>query len=385
MAGRTNVLSLAQGIVHWRPPHEALDTATRLIQSDPSINGYGPAEGLPALRDALTKKIQYQNGIYDNRVMVTAGANQAFTNLVLALCDATDQIVLFKPYYFNHLMAIQMTGGADNVVYGECDPQTLHPDLDWLERQLSSPRPPKLVVVVNPCNPTGVLLSQSEIQRAADLCSRAGSWLILDNTYEQFVYGGRQHHCASGPNIINVFSFSKAYGMMGWRVGYMAYPDVDGRDSLGAQITKVQDTIPICAPQLSQHVALAALQHGDAYVAQQVASLAGNRAALIDALSPLGELGGGRVAGGEGAIYLWASLPEGCEDDEAVVAWLIREHGVCVIPGSACGSPGFIRAAYANLQAATCAEAAQRLKGGLELLSQHGAAALHPAARVAAL
>lgn len=88
--------------------------------------------------------------------MVTSGANQAFVNCVVSLCDASDRVVLFKPYYFNHLMAVQMTGGAGSVVYGQCDPKTLHIDLDWLEGELMGPHPPKMVVVVNPCNPTGV-------------------------------------------------------------------------------------------------------------------------------------------------------------------------------------------------------------------------------------
>lgn len=87
--------------------------------------------------------------------MITAGANQAFVNLVLGLCDASDRVILFKPYYFNHLMALQMTGGCDNVLLGPCESHTFHPDLDWLQRQLQGPQPPKMVVIVNPCNPTG--------------------------------------------------------------------------------------------------------------------------------------------------------------------------------------------------------------------------------------
>eukprot|EP00878_Enallax_costatus_P026273 GHUV01028173.1.p1 GENE.GHUV01028173.1~~GHUV01028173.1.p1 ORF type:complete len:123 (-),score=19.62 GHUV01028173.1:217-585(-) len=87
--------------------------------------------------------------------MVTAGANQAFVNLVLTLTDESDKVVLFKPYYFNHLMALQMTGGADKVLLGPCDSSTLHPDLGWLQEQLERPDPPKMVVIVNPCNPTG--------------------------------------------------------------------------------------------------------------------------------------------------------------------------------------------------------------------------------------
>ena len=117
--------------------------------------------------------------------MITSGANQAFVNVVLALVDASDRVVLFSPYYFNHLMALQvrskllyvwlilslvsahlliqevhiralqMTGGADSVVFGPCHSHTLHPDLDWLEQEMKGPSPPKMVVLISPCNPTG--------------------------------------------------------------------------------------------------------------------------------------------------------------------------------------------------------------------------------------
>ncbi len=158
MAGRPDVLSLAQGVVHWQPPPSALQLASHLVATDPSVNSYGPAEGLPALREALRAKLRQQNELQGYEVMVTAGANQAFTNLVLALCNPQDSVVLFRPYYFNHMMALQMTGGGCNVLLGPCSPGDLHPDLDWLQAQLQGPRPPKMVVLANPCNPTGVLL-----------------------------------------------------------------------------------------------------------------------------------------------------------------------------------------------------------------------------------
>eukprot|EP00878_Enallax_costatus_P041090 GHUV01047554.1.p1 GENE.GHUV01047554.1~~GHUV01047554.1.p1 ORF type:complete len:219 (+),score=49.79 GHUV01047554.1:1038-1694(+) len=156
--------------------------------------------------------------------MVTNGANQAFVNIMLTLVDSSDKVVLFTPYYFNHLMALQMTGGADSVLLGPCHSDNQHPDLGWLQQQLAGPDPPKMVVIVNPCNPTGVLLSASELESAASMCAAAGAWLILDNTYEDFVYNDSKHHCVCKDNVVHVFSFSKAYGMMGWRVGYIAYP-----------------------------------------------------------------------------------------------------------------------------------------------------------------
>jgi katanin p60 ATPase-containing subunit A1 len=167
----------------------------------------------------------------------------------------------------------------------------------------------------------------------------------------------------------------------------------------------------VCASQLSQHIALAALQHGGEYLQQQLSGLQENQAVIEDALSPLGTAGHGWV-GGEGAIYYWAKLPAApaqqhsadipanadaagtngsasaaqagssmetsnsdaaaaralASGDEAVVEWLIQEHGVCIIPGSACGAPGYVRVAFANLEPEQCKVAAGRLKAGFQQL-----------------
>lgn len=206
----------------------------------------------------------------------------------------------------------------------------------------------------------------------ADTRHKFFPFLLNCRRYEHFVYDGRQHHCVGGPNVLHIFSFSKAFGMMGWRQGYIAFPD-DGTGHMGAQLVKVQDTVPICAAQISQHVSLGALEAGRGWVAERVAGLESNRRTVLDALSVLGTLGDG-IAPSEGAIYLWARLPEGCQDDEAVVEWLVRKHKVCLIPGTACGCPGHVRVAFANLKEEDCREAAGRLKAGLEELAARGMA-----------
>lgn len=184
VASKKDALSLGQGIVHWTPPEQALKTACSAAITDPKISSYGPDEGLPQLREKLRIKIVEENGLHGYDVMVTAGANQAFVNCLLTLCDQGDGVVLFKPYYFNHAMALQMTGSRAHLVEGRCDPWTLQPDLDWLESRLEQPDPPKIVVLVNPCNPTGVLMSKEALIRASEICERHGAWLIVDNAYE---------------------------------------------------------------------------------------------------------------------------------------------------------------------------------------------------------
>ncbi|OIW17129.1 hypothetical protein TanjilG_27283 [Lupinus angustifolius] len=179
----TNMPIMVRGVVYWQPPKQALEKVKELVW-EPSISRYGADEGIPELRAALVKKLRLQNNLHKSSVMVTAGANQAFVNLVLTLCDAGDSVVMFAPYYFNAYMSFQMTG-VTNILVGPGSAETLYPDADWLEKILSETKPvPKLVTVVNPGNPSGTYIPEPLLKRIADLCKNAGSWLLVDNTYE---------------------------------------------------------------------------------------------------------------------------------------------------------------------------------------------------------
>jgi aspartate/methionine/tyrosine aminotransferase len=438
----SKVASLAQGVVHWPPPPSALRAAARLsadaARGDAAagalLHSYGPTPGYPPLRAALRRRMAAL-GLPGYSPVVTPGANSAFAIAVLALCDEGDAVALFPPLYFNHKMAVQMTGGSAGLMLAPLRAD-LRPDLAWLERacrgeETSGGRPPRVVVLVNPANPTGVALARDELDRAAEATRRAGAWLVVDNTYADFTYDGREHYCPAGGHVVHVFSMSKAYGMMGWRVGWIGLPpppppppddggapaaadaaaaaasaaaaeDLGDGGALMDEVLKVQDSIPICATQLSQAVALAALegdgdddggdgrqQHpsadfGDAYVSARVAELArANRRIVREALTAA--LGAESVLGGEGGIYFFARLPAAFAErartrasgDDDVVAWLVRHSGVCVLPGSACAAPGWLRVAFANLPAGgPCEEAAARLQGGLAELVRRGVAAL---------
>jgi aromatic aminotransferase len=124
----------------------------------------------------------------------------------------------------------------------------------------------------------------------------------------------------------------------------------------------VQDTIPICPTQISQLVAEEALKEGRSWVTERVGTLQRNRQLVLDALSVLGEEA---VAATEGAIYFFAKLPDGLDDD-VVVERLIKEYRVTLISGSSCGMPGYVRVAYANCTVEDCEEACSRLRSGLE-------------------
>lgn len=341
------VANLSQGMVHWGPPPAALEAAHRALDR-PESQRYTPDRGLAELREELVRKVQSENGLRDREVMVTAGGNQAFLNLVMALCDPGDEAVLFTPHYFNHLMAFQMAGVK--VRFGPCGPDHV-PDLDHLPLTGKT----KVVVLVNPANPTGAVTPVGVVRRLARLCEEAGAWLISDEPYEHFLYEGTTHASPDGDCVLNLYSFSKSYGMASHRIGYIAHSP-----ELAEALVKVQDTVTVCAPHLGQLLALAAVREaGSGWVREQVAGLSPNREAIWRAVAPLGPVRTG------GAFYFLVPLPRGL-DDWQVVRDLATDHRVLVAPGSPFSAPDHIRVSYGNLPAVECAQAAERLARGLE-------------------
>ena len=374
------IYSLAQGIVYWKPPHAALDAVCAAATAGPeadiaAIHTYCPDEGLPELRASLRKKLQEENGLIDTDVIVTSGANQAYVNCVLTLLGEGERCVVFRPYYFNHVMAIQMSRGEGCMLTGPCGDDGV-PDLNWLRLELEGKGGDhiKVVTVVNPGNPTGVSLPRSYLEDIVSLCGQHGVWLVMDNTYEHFDHinangqgtedleqGEPAFWCSSEEHVINIFSFSKAFSLAGFRMGYIAVSNRGARGKeMFKQMLKVQDTIAICPARISQIAALASLGAGRDWVAENVSTLDAGRNAILEALRPLE-----KVMGGTGAMYVMAKIPDGL-DDQDFANMLVEEYGVAVIPGSFCGFPGWIRVCYSNLPPDKCLDAASRLASGIK-------------------
>lgn len=357
------VISLAQGVVYWEPPKECQEALiNELSKPGNGLHTYSPSQGTPELITAVQNKLSTENGLDNHNVMITVGANQAYVNCVLTCLNDSSKAIVFRPYYFNHVMALQMCCGDDSVVVGPCSQEGI-PDLDWLEQTLSSQKI-DMVTIVNPGNPTGVSLSKSYLQKVVDLCETYSAWLVLDCTYEYFTIAEHQPIATfpNAPHVIHIFSFSKSYALAGYRCGYLAMHK--HHEELLANMNKVQDTLPIGPPRISQIAALGALQSGKDWAMAQYATLETGRQAILKALEPLPS-----VMGGTGAMYVMGKLPDlpngEPQDDVEVSRALVEHHGVAVIPGTFCGFPGWIRVCYANLPPEKCGQAADRLATGI--------------------
>jgi aspartate/methionine/tyrosine aminotransferase len=357
-------ISLGQGVVSYPPPPQALARAAA-VGSDPDDHKYRPVQGIPELLVALEAKLAADNGTVvgsSRRVVVSAGGNMAFMNALLAVADVGDEIVLLAPYYFNHEMAVVMAGCRPVVVATDAT----HQPRPAVVRAALTERT-RAVVTVSPNNPTGAVAKPAILAEISALCREAGVYHVHDEAYEYFTYGDASHVSpASWPgteeHTISLFSLSKSYGFAGWRIGYMVIPD-----ALFEAVAKVQDTILICPPVVSQWAALGALEAGSTWCREHVRRLATVRDAALDALAELGS----RIEIGpaDGAFYVFLRIDSKL-DPMALVERLIREHGVAVIPGTAFGvhDACTVRLSYGALAPATVAEGVGRFVAGVRAI-----------------
>jgi aspartate/methionine/tyrosine aminotransferase len=358
-------ISLGQGVVSYEPPPEAV-RAARQFGSTLSDHRYGPVEGLPELVEAIEDKLARENGIVvrpESRVLVTAGGNQAFLNAILAVTDPGDEVLLPAPYYFNHEMAVVIAGAQAVAVATRSDYQL---DVAAIAKAIT-PRT-RAIVTVSPNNPTGAVYPEDALRAVNGLCRDRGLFHIHDEAYEYFTYGNARHFSPgsvkdAARHTISLYSLSKAYGMASWRSGYMVIPE-----GLSEAVNKIQDTLLICPPAVSQHAALAALQVGRDYARTHLDRLDTMRRTIFDALNdpdvPCD------VPSPDGAFYYLVRV-HSTLDSMRLTERLIREHRVAAIPGSAFAdaSPCSIRISYGALEPSSIIEGLRRLVGGLRTLA----------------
>jgi aspartate/methionine/tyrosine aminotransferase len=355
-------ISLGQGVVSYGPPPNAAAQIARFL-SDPQNNKYKPVVGIPELLELLASKLKAENGIQPGQgreVVVTAGGNMAFMNAVLAITDPGDEIILQTPYYFNHEMAVTMAG-CRPVLVSTDDQYQLRPEV--IAHATTSRT--RAVVTISPNNPTGAVYDEASLREVNRICRDRGIYHIHDEAYENFTYDGAKHFSpASIPNsesyTISLYSLSKAYGFASWRIGYMVAPQ-----HLLESIRKIQDTILICAPVISQFAAIGALQIGRAYCDERLAPIREVRKTVLNALRELEGIC--TVPKADGAFYFLLRLNKQT-DPMQLTERLIRDQRVAVIPGTAFGITDgcYLRVAYGALEKETAAEGIGRLVEGLK-------------------
>ena len=321
--------------------------------------------GIAPLREALAGYVSRLHGPTSaEQVAVTSSGVSALMLAVQLVAGAGDRVVAVTPLWPNLVEIPKILGAEVETVPLGYGPHGWALDVDRLLAALTPGT--RLLLVNSPNNPTGWVMTREDQQRVLDHCRRLGIWIVADEVYERLYYAEEGARTAPSfldlagrdERVICVNSFSKAWLMTGWRLGWIVAPT-----ALMGDLGKLIEYNTSCAPVFVQQAGLAAVQQGEPFVQGLVAQLRASRDHLVQALAALP---GVQVSAPPGAMYLFFSLP-GAEQSLALCKTLVREAGLGLAPGSAFGpeGEGFVRWCYA-CEPARLDAGVQRLQGYLD-------------------
>ncbi|WP_050928516.1 aminotransferase [Aestuariivita boseongensis] len=346
------------------PPPQALrEVMAQVALTDDSAHLYGPVLGLPALREELARQCSshYGGEVSAPQVAITSGCNQAFCAAVTAIANEGDSILLPTPWYFNHVMWLQMQGVE--IAALDTDAELL-PDPDQAAALITDRT--RAIVLVTPNNPGGVEYPADLVRAFFELAKSRGIKLIIDETYRDFdSRSGPPHDLFQDPDwpdtLIHLYSFSKAYRLTGHRVGALV-----GNPALLAEVEKFLDTVAICPNQIGQYAALWGMQNLSQWLAGERAEILDRRAAIEEGFPALSAKGW--ELRGLGAYFAYVRHPFDIPSAE-LAPRLVKDAGILLLPGSMFrpdGAPDAdreLRVAFANLDRAGIGQLFTRLQG----------------------
>ncbi|WP_028034361.1 pyridoxal phosphate-dependent aminotransferase [Chelativorans sp. J32] len=319
--------------VHDTPEH-IKQAAIRALQAG-EVH-YSDMQGIPQLREALAAKVRDYNRIdvSASEILVTNGLTQASFAAFMALLDEGEEAILLEPYYPQHVGKVEMAGGKP--VMAPLDKSAGYRIRKDLIAPLITPRT-RMIVLVNPSNPTGRVYSREELQVLADLAIEHDLAVVSDEVYEQIVFDGAQHiSIASLPGMkertVSMFAFTKAYAMDGWRLGYLA-----ADRSMIPALMKITATEVTHVNTFIQYGALAAVS-GPAEVLEEMVDDDRRKRDLV--VSRLNQMPGVVCPRPEGTIYAFPDISgTGLKAQEAADA-ILEQVDVVVEAGSFYGPLG---------------------------------------------
>ncbi len=349
-----DVVSLTLGEPDFDTPKFIQDAATAAMAE--GFTHYSPVAGLPELRAAIAAKLARENSLEyaPAEIVVGNGAKQAITNAVFALIDAGDEAILLAPYWVAYDGIVRMAGGRPVVLHAGVDEGFKVPAARIAGSITARTR---LIIVNSPNNPSGAVWSPTELAQIAELVRpNKRVMIIADEIYEHIVYGAKVTSFAVLPEMrertVTINGFSKSYAMTGWRLGYAA-----AALPVAQAMGKVQGTFTAGANPFVQRAGMAALASGAADIERMRKEYDRRRSLIVAGLR---SIAGIRINPPEGSFYAFPDVSsflgrefsgQHFDTVERLCDWLVEDHGLAVVPGSAFGDTACIRISFAASEA----------------------------------
>ncbi|MDJ1176225.1 pyridoxal phosphate-dependent aminotransferase [Roseofilum capinflatum] len=306
---------------------------------------YGPASGEPKLKEAIAEKLQKDNTLNykPENIIITNGGKHSLYNLMMALIEPGDEVIIPVPYWVSYPEMVALAGGKSVLV--TTDAATGYKITPEQLQNAITPNT-KLFVLNSPSNPTGMVYSPEEIKALAEVVVKNNLWVVSDEIYEKILYDGAVHLSigAASPEAFerSIISngFAKAYSMTGWRVGYLAAP---------VELIKACNTIQghstsnVCT--FAQYGAIAALESSQDCVEKMRLAFDERRKVIIERIQAIPKLS---VTEPKGAFYVYVNIGEAGLKSTDFCNQFLDNYNVATIPGVAFGADDHIRLSYAT-------------------------------------
>lgn len=343
-----DIVDFGPGEPDFPTPKSVAEAGKRAI--DQGLTKYTSASGTKELREAIAERYnrRYGTRLTQHHVIAGTGGKQELFNVILALVAEGDEVIIPSPYWVSFPDQVQFAGGRPVFARTEA-PNQYRPTLDAIAAVATDRT--RGVIINSPNNPTGAVITEAELARIVEWCSANDVFLLFDETYEFFVYGGVRHASAARfleehpETVIIVNSMSKTYAMTGWRLGYAI-----GHPQIIAAAGKIQSHSTSNPSSITQVAALEALRGDDAEVRKMYDAYCERRAWLVPAIN---RVDGFCCADPDGAFYIFPDVKtffgrSGIHDSQTFANYLLDEARVAVVPGSAFGADECVRISYAT-------------------------------------
>ena len=366
-----DVINLSVGEPDFNSPDHIKEAAKKAI--DDNYSFYPPVPGFPELRKAITEKLKKQNQLdYTvDQIVVSSGAKHSIVNVILALVNKGDEVIIPAPYWVSYPEQVKIADGKPVIVNTEFE-NDFRATPGQIEEAITEKT--RAIILCSPSNPTGSTYSKEELKGIADVLAKHDNIIIIsDEIYEHINFVGKHESIAQFDNVkdrvVLVNGVSKGYAMTGWRLGYLAAPVWIAR-----AVAKLQGQFTSGATSVAQITAIAALT-GDHAPTRAMNVAYQRRRDLL--LKHLGEIEGVKCSVPGGAFYVFPDMSHyfGKKVDGKVIAnsgdlcmYLLESGHIATVPGDAFGAPDCIRISYANSDE-NLEEAMKRLKASLAKLS----------------
>ncbi len=337
-----DVCGFGAGEPDFDTPQHIKDAAAKALAD--GFTKYTPSSGTPELRSAIAESLKTHNGLSykPNQIIVNCGAKHSCCNVILATCQAGDEVLIPAPYWLSYPEMARIADATPVIVpTSEANGFKLTPDQF---REAMTPAT-KLLILNSPSNPTGAVYTREELQALAEVALEEDILMLSDEIYDRICYDGTQATSLAGLSdeiynlTVTVNGFSKAYAMTGWRLGYVAAPE-----PIAQAIDSIQSHSTSNPTSFAQKGAVAALKGDQGFIGEMVKAFAERRAYMYDRLT---KIAGVTCVKPMGAFYMLPNISSFGLSSTDFCAKLLEQEKVACVPGIAFGSDAHIRLSYA--------------------------------------